>query len=89
MEGRGVKYNVKFTRVIEGQIEASSLEEAAKAAREHVAQIPGGKLLSILPEGYVDPDGKPPVGPRGPATPTPGTPVVKQDVLVDQIAKAA
>ena len=84
-----MKYNVKFTRVIEGQIEASSLEEAAKAACEHVAQFPGGKLLSILPEGYVDPDSKPPVGPRGPSTPTPGTPVVKQEVLADQIAKAA
>lgn len=89
MEGRGVKYNVKFTRVIEGQIEASSLEEAARAARAHVAQIPNAKLLSILPGGYVDPDSKPPVGPRSPDAPTPGTPVVKQDVLVDQIAKAA
>lgn len=91
MEGRSVKYTAKFSRTFEAVIEAENIVEAQKLARDVVNQFSPGvaKLLSILPEGYVDPDSKPPVGPRSPDAPTPGTPVVKQDVLVDQIAKVA
>lgn len=89
--GEPKKYVAKFSRTFEAVIEAASLKEAEAHARNVVNHFSTGtaKLLSILPEGYVDPDSKPPVGPRSPDAPTPGTPVVKQEVLVDQIAKAA
>lgn len=87
-----MKYIAKFIRAFSGEIEAKDLAEAERFARDVVNQFSPGtaKLLSIHPEGYIDPDDKPTfTGPRGPDAPTPGTPVVKQDVLVDQIAKAA
>ena len=91
VKGEPKKYTAKFSRTFEAVIEAENIVEAQKLARDVVNQFSPGvaKLLSILPEGYVDPDNKPPVGPRSPDAPTPGTPVVKQEILVDQIAKAA
>lgn len=87
------KFTVKFQRDFEAEIEAVDIDIAGTIAHNIVAQFPAGtcKLLSVLPEGYVPPADPEPVRPRGgpPSGGTPGTPVVKQEILADQIAKAA
>lgn len=51
------KFNVKFQRDFEVQIEADTVELAEKLANQVLAQFPKDtcKLLSIIPEGYVEP----------------------------------
>lgn len=87
------KFDVKIQREIDCQIEADTLANAEKIARDLVANIPNSKLMSIHIEGYVEPaEPEKPTPPfRGKPTGggTPGTPVVKTEVLVDQIAEAA
>lgn len=89
------KFTVKFQREFEVEVEADSLETAEQLARQVLLQFPPqtAKLLSILPEGYIEPVAPPPQlsPPRGRPLGggSPGTPVVKQEVLVDQIAEAA
>lgn len=84
----------KFKREFEVGIEADTLENADKIARKVVAEIPGGTLLELKPEGYVEPEEpeatppKPPFGrPNGGGSP--GTPIVRTEALVDQIAEKA
>lgn len=87
-----IKYQHEFTAVVE----AADLIEAERIARKELSAEPRTKLLYIAAEGVVavptEPDGKPtpprPFGrPNGGGTP--GTPVLKKDILVDAIAKAA
>jgi hypothetical protein len=92
------KFNVKFQREFEVQVEADSLEIAGQLARQVLAQFPAGscKLLSIYAEDYVEPTES--IGPDQPTPPrggsplgggSPGTPTATVPVLVDQIAEAA
>jgi hypothetical protein len=89
------KYFVVFQRDFEVEVEAESTADAAVLARQIVAQFPAGtcKLLSIKAEDYVEPPepATPPSKPRGRPNGggTPGTPVVKKEVLADAIAEAA
>lgn len=86
------KFVVKCMREFEVEIEADTLENAQLIARKFIAQMPGGKLLSILPEGYVEPvEPEKPTPPRGSPHPggTPAGGTARVEVLVDQIAKAA
>lgn len=86
-----MKFHAKFLREFVIEIEANSMTEAQKAARLCMSQIEGAKLMSIHVDGYKEPPepqkplpfGTPPKGG------SPGTPVVKQEILVDQIAEAA
>lgn len=97
------KFKVKFSREFEVDVEAESGTIAEAMARSIITQFPPGtcKLLSVIAEGHgemecagcavdpMNPYGKP----RGPKPDghggTPGTPVVRQEVLVDQVAEAA
>lgn len=96
------KFHVKFVREFEVDVEADDAVIANKLANAILAQFPAGtcRLLSIIAEGYVEaecagcavdpmnPHGRPRGGnPNGGGSP--GTPVVKQEVLVDQVAEAA
>lgn len=91
------KYQVTFQRAFEVNVEADSLEVAELLAKQIIAQFPADtcKLLSIVAEDAVvqhsSPDIKPPTSPLGrpPTGGTPGTPVIRQEVLEDQIAEAA
>lgn len=92
------KYIAKFQRLFEVEVDTETLESAEQLAKQVLTQFPEGtvKLLSILPEGYVEPPDEPekpttpkPWGPPAPGGGTPGTPVVKTVALVDQIAEKA
>jgi hypothetical protein len=92
-----MKYHIKFQRDFEVEFEALDMESAEKLAHDLVAQFPAGscKLLSIYADDYKAPpdDPAPVVSPPRGGSPvgggTPGTPVVKTEILVDQIAEAA
>lgn len=87
------KFNVKFSREFEVEIEAENTQIAEALTHQVMAQFPPDtcKLLSIIAEGVqIETSDKPtpPFGrPNGGGSP--GTPVARQEVLVDQIAKAA
>lgn len=90
------KFTAKIQRDFELEVEAEDLKIAAGLVQQIILQFPPGtaKVLWIVPEGVVavpadDPEKpQPPFGrPNGGGTP--GTPVVKQEILVDQIAKVA
>lgn len=51
------KFNAKFQREFEVQIEADDIQTAEQLARRVLTGFPAGttKLLSILPEGYTEP----------------------------------
>ena len=55
------KFNVQFLRRFEVQIEADSLATAERLAREVLKQFPADsvRLLSIIPEGYIEPADEP------------------------------
>ena len=87
------KFDVKIQREVQVEIEAVCLEDAERLANKIVSELEPAKLLSIHVEGYVEP-----VEPEAPTPPfrgkpngggSPGTPVVKTEVLVDQVAKVA
>jgi len=95
-------FHVSFARLFEVEIKAEDGKAAKVLADQVAAQFPENTctLLSIVEDGYVEkpcaaceagdlekPE-KPPGGrPNGGGAP--GTPVVKQEVLVDQIAQVA
>lgn len=89
------KFSVKFLREFEVEIQAESAEIASQLAAKVLAQFPKDscKLLSIIQEGVKTEEADP--GPRRPrgGPPnlggSPGTPVIRQEVLIDQVAKAA
>lgn len=93
------KFNVKFLREFEVDVEADDTAHAELAAQTIIQQFAPGacKLLSIVAEGVAievvtkaGPEGRTP--PRsGPPNlgGSPGTPTVKVPVLVDQVAEAA
>jgi hypothetical protein len=95
------KFTAKYQREFEVEIEAKTTAEADVLARGVLAQFPEGtiKLLSCVADDYIEgectdctpdpmnPTGKPGGNPNKGGTP--GTPVVKQEVLVDQVAEAA
>lgn len=92
------KYKIKIQRDFEAEIDAVDITEAAHVAKRILAGFPPGtaKILYIVQEGVeavpVQPDSTPtpprPFGrPRGGGSP--GTPVVRRDILVDAIAKVA
>lgn len=91
------KYTIKFQRDFVVEVGAENLTAVERLSRDLVAGFPADtcKLLSIIAEDAVvehtAPDIKPPTSPLGrpPTRPTPGTPTIRQDVLVDAIAKAA
>jgi hypothetical protein len=94
------KFNVKFTRTFEVQIEAEDLNAARALSERIVSEFPEGtcKLLSVIREGVTleteeraekMPEPPKPRGGKPAGGGTPGTPVVKTPVLVDQIADAA
>lgn len=89
-------YSVKFAREFEVQVQADTLEVAQVLARRVIAQFPTDscKLLSIIAEGCEVESVSPPEKPQPPfgrpsGGGTPGTPVVRVEELVDQIAEAA
>lgn len=96
------KFSVKFLREFEVEVQANSGDAASKLAGAILAQFPKDtcKLLSIVAADYVEgecagcavdpmnPHGKPRGGPPDMGG-SPGTPVVRQEVLVDQVAEAA
>lgn len=91
------KFTVKLQRDFEVEVEAEDIVIADALARQVLAQFPEGtcKLLSIKADDYKEPPEEPdpvPFKPRG-GKPngggTPGTPVVRNEILVDQIAEAA
>lgn len=94
------KFSVKFLREFEVEVEAVSTAAAQAMAERIVAQFPEGtcKLLSVIAEGVevevaaeITEQGRttPPRGGRPNGGGSPGTPVVRTEVLVDQIAEAA
>lgn len=89
------KFTVKFQREFEVEVEADSLETAEQLARQVLLQFPPqtAKLLSILPEGYIEPVAPPPQlsPPRGRPLGggSSGPTIVRVPVLIDQIAKVA
>lgn len=98
------KYFAKFTREFEVDIEAVDLKTAERTVNAILGQFPktltrerSTKLLSIHVEGYVEPtvSVEPPKpqpphrGNPGPSGGTPGAGTARQEILVDQIAKAA
>lgn len=90
------KFNVKFQREFDAQIEADT---PAMAAQMLSRQVGSCKVLSIIADDYIErpcpackdavkSGGKPPHGtPEGGGNP--GATVVRVPVLVDQIAAAA
>lgn len=88
-----MKFIVRLLRELEIRIDADNVALAEAYVRDSLKRNPEPlKVLSILPEGYVEPPEPsrptPPFGrPNGGGTP--GTPVVKREILVDQIAEAA
>lgn len=98
------KYFAKFTREFEVDIEAVDMKTAERIVNAILEQFPKTlsgerttKLLSIHVEGYVEPaesvepaKPQPPFGGNpGPSGGTPGVGTAWQEILVDQIAKAA
>lgn len=86
------KFIAKMLREFEAEITADTIENAEGIAKSILEQIPDSKLLSILPEGYVEPtDPEKPIRPGNKPVGggSPGTPTVSVPVLVDQIAKVA
>lgn len=95
------KYNVKFVREFEVEVEAVSTGAATAIAERIMAQFAPGscKLLSVVAEGVEvevvaelglgSGRAPPPRGGKPNGGGTPGTPVVRTEVLVDQIAEAA
>lgn len=98
------KFNVRFVREFEVQIEADSTDIAQALAAQVLAQFPPNstKILSIVAEGVdmevpcAECEANGPIKPH-PHRPTnnpssggsPGTPTISVPVLVDQIASAA
>lgn len=97
------KFSVKFLREFEVEIQADNGDSAAQIASSILAQFPKGscKLLSIVAEDYIErgctaceegtikpSSGKPPHGNPGGGG-SPGTPVVRTEEMVDQVAEAA
>lgn len=89
-------YNVRYTREFTTQVKADSIAIAEPLARLVLAKLhePTARLLYILEEGVQisEPDGTPtpprPFGrPNGGGSP--GTPIVWQETLAEQIAKVA
>lgn len=92
-------FHVKFSREFDVEIQAGDTTAAGIIARNIAGQFPRGtcKVLSVIVHGYVekpcadcqaDDPAKPPGGrPNGGGSP--GTPVVRTEELVDQIAKVA
>lgn len=92
------KYIVRFLQQIEVEMDAPTLEDAQWQAKRIIAQYPPDTciLKSITPENYKEPPETPaptPIRPRPGGRPngggSPGTPIVKCETLVDQIAEAA
>lgn len=91
------KFSVKFLREFEVDIEAEDTKIAEQLAQQILSQFPAGtvKLLSVIAEGAVviaDGEPSPPTKPWGSPNGgggSPGTPIVRQEVLIDQIAEAA
>ena len=89
------KYRIKFQRDFEMDVEAEGIQLAEKIGQAILAQFPKDtcKLLSIEAHGEVaavQPEKpQPPLKPRGRPNGggTPGTPVARREVLVDQIAQ--
>lgn len=96
------KFTVKFLRRFEVEIQADNGDSAAQIASSILAQFPKDTcmLLSIIAEDYVEgeckacavdplnPHGKPRGGsPEGGGSP--GTPVIRTEEMVDQVAEAA
>lgn len=90
------KFSVKFLREFEVDIQAEDTKIAEQLAQRILSQFPPGtvKLLSVIAEGAVviaDGEPSPPTKPWGNPNGggSPGTPIVRREVLVDQIAEAA
>lgn len=90
-----IKYVARFERTFECEVMAKDIKEAQTLARFALKEFPEGtcRMVSLKRDGYVDPPDAPaptPVKPRNkPPGGSPGTPIVRQEVLVDQIAEAA
>lgn len=89
-------FNVRFAREFEVQVQADETAIAEVLAKRVIAQFPKDscKLLSIIAEGCEVESVSPPEKPQPPfgrpnGGGTPGTPVVRVEELVDQVAEAA
>jgi hypothetical protein len=85
------KFLAIIARKFEVEVQADTLQNAEAIARQIVGQLGTAKLLSVRAEGVADDTTAPPLPPRGRPDlgGSPGTPVVKTEILVDQIAKVA
>lgn len=88
------KFTVKFQRDFEVDIEVESTAHAQVWAQTMILQFPKEtcKILSIIREGVeveTTPDKPPTPFGRPNGGGSPGTPVIRVETLVDQIAEAA
>jgi hypothetical protein len=99
------KFTVKFLREFEVEIEAENGAHAKNIAERILTQFPAGtcKLLSLVAEDYTEQPcqgcldfgpiksevGTPPRGGHPNGGGSPGTPIIRTEEIVDQIAAAA